>query len=257
MQKQKSLKRNIMLAACCLCLAGLAGCGNAGNKTSDSGSNEFSYWCGLDANAASTMTSFDEMEIYKEAEKKTGVKIKFIHPAAGQEAEQFNLKIASDSLDDIMEYSWGNYAGGPQQAISDGLILPLNDYLDRGKAPNLKKLIDENPEIAKQMKTDSGEFYAFPAIGLDTVSVTTGYMFRGDWLDELGLKVPETISEWETVLTQFKEKKNAVSPFTGTTANIIASDSFCGAFGCGSGFYLDNGKVKYGPLCGAILECLV
>ena len=42
--------------------------------------------------------------------------------------------------------------------------------------------------------------------------VVQGGIIRKDWLDELGLAVPETLDEWHTVLTAFKEKKGAEAP---------------------------------------------
>ena len=39
-------------------------------------------------------------------------------------------------------------------------------------------------------------------------------MIRKDWLDDLGLEVPETIDEWYTALKAFKEEKGATAPLT-------------------------------------------
>ena len=48
----------------------------------------------------------------------------------------------------------------------------------------------------------------------------SGPILRKDWLDELGLEVPETIDEWENVLAQFKEKKGATAPLTILSSNF-------------------------------------
>ena len=60
----------------------------------------------------------------------TGVDITFLHPPTGGENEQFNLLVADGDLPDVMEYHWQNYPGGPEKAISDGVIVSLNDIID-------------------------------------------------------------------------------------------------------------------------------
>ena len=45
-------------------------------------------------------------------------------------------------------------------------------------------------------------------------SVQSGPIIRADWLEELGLEVPQTIDDWTNVLTAFKEQKGAQAPLT-------------------------------------------
>lgn len=109
------------------------------------------------------------------------------------------------------------YPGGPEKAITDKVILPLNDLIDKS-APNLKKLLQQDKELDKMIKTDNGTYYAFPMIRPDNGLVFRGPMIRKDWLDELNLQVPTTIDEWYTVLKAFKEKKGQQRRFQLSTA---------------------------------------
>lgn len=204
------------------------------------------YWTGLNAGAARSLKQYGESLFYQELEKRTNVNVKFDHPAVGSEAEQFNLLIASGKLPDVIEYNFTTYPGGPEKAISDKVIIPLNDVIEQ-HAPNLKAYLDANPEMKKEISTDNGTIYSFPALGAGNSNVSSGLVLRKDWLDELGLQIPETIEEWTNVLTQFKEKKGAKTPLTMTLAEF-KSERFNGAFGIGVGFYLDGGQVKYGPV---------
>ena len=123
------------------------------------------------------------------------------------------------------------YPGGAAKAIEDGVIIETTDYLDK-YAPNLKSYLENHPNIDKIVKTDVGQYYSFPAIqGDDFLLTYTGLILRKDWLDELGLDVPETIDEWETVLTAFKEKKGAAAPITYEDSLFKNSSSFLGAYG--------------------------
>lgn len=214
--------------------------GNATKQTS------FSYWSKLDRNASAVVTQLGEVEFYKALEKKTGIKINFTHPPVGSEGEQFNLLIASRDLPDMVEYGWIEYPGGPEKAIKDKVIIKLNDLIDQ-HAPNIKKYLDENPDIAKQVKTDSGVLYVVPSIGIGKVNTFSGPLVRKDWLDDLGLQAPETIEEWTTMLRAFKEKKGATAPFT-MLLNVKEYDIISGAFGVNRDFFLEDGKVKYGPM---------
>ena len=54
--------------------------------------------------------------------------------------------VADGNLPDIIEYGWVGYPGGPEKAISDGVIIALNDVIDQ-YCPNLKKYLSENPDI--------------------------------------------------------------------------------------------------------------
>jgi putative aldouronate transport system substrate-binding protein len=207
-------------------------------------------WEQMNTNLTTFVSNLAESPFGKQLEKETGVKVKYSHPADGQSKEQFNLLIASNNLTDVIEYDWNNsYPGGPEKAIADKVILPLNDLIDK-HAPNLKKVLQQDKELDKMLKTDSGKYYVFPMIRPDNGLVFRGPMIRKDWLDELQLPVPTTIDEWYTVLKAFKEKKNASAPFTAQYSNELnIQDAFIGAFRTANRYYIDDqGKVKYGPV---------
>jgi len=209
----------------------------------------FSYWAPLNGNAITFATNLADTPIGKAIAAATGVKVKYIHPTEGQEKEQFNLLIASGELPDALEYNWTIYPGGPEKAIADDVIIPLNDLIDQ-YAPNLKRLLESDPELDKMVKTDSGQYYNFPMVRNTEGVVFRGPMLRKDWLDELGLAVPETVDDWHTVLTAFKEKKGATAPLTVQyTEKMDLQDAFYGAYHTAHDFYIDDeGKVRFGPL---------
>jgi putative aldouronate transport system substrate-binding protein len=209
----------------------------------------FSYWGAINGNLVTFTTNLAEAPIGKAIAEATGVKVEYIHPSEGQELEQFNLLIASTELPDAMEYTWTSYPGGPEKAIADGVIVPLNDLIDK-HAPNLKKILEADPELDKMVKTDSGQYYAFPMLRNTEGVVFRGPILRKDWLDELGLAVPVTIDDWHAMLTAFKEKKGAAAPLSAQYANKMnLQDAFYGAYRTSQDFYIDDeGKVRYGPL---------
>ncbi len=203
---------------------------------------ELTYWVTLNTNVATSSKDFGNTVFSEELTKRTGIKVKYIHPAMGQEAESFSLMIASNELPDIIEYNWGKALGGPSASINDGIILPLNDLM-KDYAPNLTAYLKENPDVDRMIKTDEGHYYVFPFLRSDPyLSIPSGPILRRDWLEELGLELPETVADWENILIAFRDKKGAAAPFTSTGARYILY-----MVGCTNDFYIDNGKVKFGP----------
>ncbi len=212
-------------------------------------------WAGLSDRAAASIKNYGEMLAFQELQKRTGVTINFIHPAVGQEKEQFSLLLASGDLPDIIHYNWGSrYPGGPQKAIDDGAILKLNDLIEKN-SPNFSAIMAENVDVAKNAVTDDGTLYMYPLLRIDAGSrVSGGLQIRKDWLDKVNLPIPTTIDEWYTVLTAFKNTdlngngKADEIPFISTPiANINGLQRLIGSWGIGYTFYNDNGTVKYGP----------
>lgn len=210
------------------------------------------YWAELNGNAGNIKPTFQDVPFFQEWQRRTGVKLDFIQPPANQAKEAINVLLASGELPDMLEYEWASFPGGPEKAISDGYILRLNDAIEK-YAPNLRRYLSQHPEIDKQVKTDNGSYYVFPFIqGDDPLLTYQGPIIRQDWLDELNLPVPVTIDDWHTVLKAFKEKKGVAAPLTflGVPSPLfgIESGAFIGAYGIKKGFYLDQGKVQYGPV---------
>lgn len=270
---KKRFKRiSALLLATAMIVSCLAGCGSkeeakteapaeSSQASEEVAAEEFSYpadtdvtltyWMELNANVAANYNNMADTTFGKNLMEQTGINVEFQHPAVGQVAEQFNLLLSDKVLPDIIEYSWLGYSGGPEKAIKDGVIIPLNDVIDQ-YCPNLKAYLEANPEIDKMVKTDDGTYYCFPFIrGGDLLLTSTGLVVRQDWLDELGLEVPTTIDEWETALTAFKDEKGAAAPFTYqySSGGLTNNNPFAYAFGVTRNFYLDdNGEIVFGAV---------
>ncbi|NOU66160.1 extracellular solute-binding protein [Paenibacillus sp. LMG 31461] len=238
----------------------------SGNKQSATGGSksdvgypaQMSYWAPLDGNVAATLKNYNDIGMYKKLQELTGTKVEFKHPSADstQALEQFNLMLASKNLPDVIEYTWTEVSGGPENAVQTGTILKLNDLIDK-YAPNFKKYLQEHPDIAKMIKTDTGSIYSFPFIRGDSkLMVFYGPIFRKDWLDKVHMDAPTTIDEWEKVLMAFRDQdpngngqKDEI-PFLLKYNEVrdVTRNSLIGAWGIGAQFYQVDGKVKYGEI---------
>lgn len=261
--KMKNFKKALLLLLA-LCLM-LSGCGekkeeaNAGSTDIDLSSYPIetdvtlTYFRAMPSNAATLVDNYGETNYAKEFEKRTGVKIEYMHPGAGAIKEALNLMVASDELPDIVEYAWiSDYVGGPSKAINDEVIVSLNDYKEY--APAFFFRLAENKEYDKAAKTDNGDYYGFPMIQESLkLAVTNGPVVRGDWLEELGLDAPKTLEDWEEMLTAFKEKKNAKAPFS---FNYGVPNAFFALLNCSRDAYIKDGKVVYGAVQEEFKEAL-
>ena len=74
-----------------------------------------------------------------------------------------------------------------------------------------------------------------------------GISVRKDFLDKVGMDIPTTYDEWETVLTAFKDKLGIEAPLF-TSKYGIDNGEFMAGYGVAPYFYQVDGTVKYGPL---------
>lgn len=260
---KKICKKGLTLAlTAALAVTTFAGCGKQQNtadknqdlskypvKTKDS----LTYWVALNGNVTATAQTLNDTKFAKEMEKETGIKVKYIHPAIGNEDESFNILIASDSLPDIVEHNWYKYPGGYSMAFADDLVVDLTPYLDTYLSDYDKAMKKDiySPMIRGAMITDDGKFFGVqPLTDKGDVNIKSVYgpMFRQDWLDELGLELPQTIDEWTEALRAFKEKKGAVKPLTFIYEYIGFYAILAGSFGVKQEFYPVDGRIVYGPM---------
>lgn len=170
---------------------------------------------------------------------------------------QYLAMMASGNYPDIIQWQHNNdYTGGVSQMYKDGIIIELNDVIDK-YMPNYKKLLEENPQVAKTLMDDEGRYLYFTVINplnsdLEKVAVCWwGLEMRQDWLDNVGMEAPATIDEWYEVLTAFKNGdpngngEQDEIPFDAGSAGL---NLFMPAFGFQNGVYVDpeTGKVAYG-----------
>ncbi len=197
------------------------------------------------SNSLQVVSNYSEMGCYEELEKKTGVKIVFEHPVAGQETEQFNIMLASGEYPDLIFDMESKYSGGLAKACQDGIIYKLNDMIDK-YAPNITQLFEEYPQLRMEASDDQKSIYAMPMVRGGNITRTyRGPIIRQDYLDKFGLQRPETIEDWHTVLTAFKNG-GIEYPFTATSA-FFKTETFVGAYGLNHSYILKDGQVKWSP----------
>lgn len=148
--------------------------------------------------------NFKELEFFQTLEKETNVIIDWNMSTTDGWSEKKSLLFAGNELPDAF---YGQNILTDTDIIkygSQGILIPLNDLIDQ-YAPNLKKVLDDNPEYRKQITAPDGNIYALPAINELNPTTYDKLFINKTWLDQLGLEVPTTTAEFEAVLQAFKD----------------------------------------------------
>lgn len=199
------------------------------------------------------IVTYNDIEAVQAWEEKSNVHIEWQIPPSGQEQETFNLMITSGEYPDMIWDIGQRYVGGLDKAIADGVIIPLNKYMDN-YLKDYNALISANDTVYKDCKTDEGNFAAVYFINTPDQGPWLGMAMRKDWLDELGLEVPVTYDDWHDVLKAFKDQKGAdaalwINANAGDPFSIFSAGYGVGVIGSsGAGFVNVDGKVEFSPI---------
>ncbi|WP_106769751.1 extracellular solute-binding protein [Paenibacillus faecalis] len=200
------------------------------------------------------VADWNKMPALQEMEKLTGIKMEYqLVPIDSFETKK-NLVFASGDVPDVF------YAADlrPAEQVtygSQGVLIPLEKYIDEGYAPNIKKVFDENPDVRKSFTTPDGHIYALPFIDNGAVWYRSPMWYNGKFLEALGVtELPKTTEELYTLLKRFKEEdpngngKQDEIPLTSVQLDDLRM-YFFGFWGMYSEqIYSDkDGKVHYAP----------
>ncbi|MDO5518193.1 MAG: extracellular solute-binding protein, partial [Clostridium sp.] len=253
---------SVIVASIAMTSLVLTGCGSSDASTASASENKqvdaegnqkdvitiWSYWTNGDL-----YKDQGDWEYWKAIEEACNVDLEFVDSSGGKDA--LSLLAGTDDLPDIIiDYDF-TFPGGVQKMLLDGSIISLNDLMDNGHLPNFKAYLDSDAEVNRLCTNNEGLYAWTPMIRKpDSPLVFNGNMIRQDWLDELGLKMPETIQEMEDVLVAFKDKKgcNAALSFIYGNYSLMVN-----SFGIREGMYVDgDNKVHFGAIEDEYLDFL-
>lgn len=197
--------------------------------------------------------------IFQRWEEATGIHIDWITIPSDIFAEKRNLAFTSGELPDaIFNAGLGEY--DLQKLGADGLIIPLNDIIEK-YMPNFKKVLEERPIYEAMITAPDGNIYALPWIeelgwGKENIhSVNNIPYINVEWLQKLGLKMPETTDDLKNVLKAFKQHdpagggKTIPMSFINSIGGNEDLGFLFGSFGLGINWDLtlvsDDGKVIF------------
>lgn len=210
-------------------------------------------------------TPWKKRKFFEIMKKKTNIQFKFETPPLQDFKKKKNLFFGSGNYPDVL---YGANISNQEQVkygSKEGILIPL-DGLIKKYAPHIEKMLQEHPNVKKDITAPDGHIYALPYVSLDSNRWARGELYyNGQWLKNLGVtKLPRTTGQLFHLLMRFKNddpNKNGKKDEIPITAAAVSSSVspmadlrnwFLGAFGemdyAYGGIELKNGKVKYSPI---------
>lgn len=187
------------------------------------------------------------LPVWQKAAELTNVTLETTAPTtATNSLEVYNLMIASGEIADIVGYP--NFVRFTEDAM-DGAFLPLNDLIDE-QAPHFKKVLEENPDVKAYITAPDGNIYAIPYFYDLNAPEGWGWFIRTDWLDTLGLDIPNNVYEYYRALKAFREQdpngngEKDEAPYFSRGRSPFALLILWNAH---NDFFVKNGVVGFGP----------
>lgn len=149
-----------------------------------------------------------------------------------------NLMLASGDYPDLILTDWPTVFSKSdvmQYGVKEGVLLPITDYIDK-YGNNMKRIFDENPHYKESCIAPDGEIYGFARFSeCYHCSAYPKIYLRQDWMDALGLDMPENTEELREVLRAFVNddpngngKKDEIGMLGATTWNTMVEYALMG-----------------------------
>lgn len=193
-----------------------------------------------------------QMPIIQVFEEVSGYSPEYIEVSPAAAAEQLQLTWLSEDLPDVLIMGYAMTDAEVTRAATEGQIIDLAPYMTEEIMPNFCKAMQDFEWEA--ISDSEGHIYYFPW----TINnrLQSGFCINVEWLDKLGLEMPETPDELMEVWRAFKEKDpngNGLADEIPFGSELIFDnametlDPVFGMFGTVGGWQVDeNGKVFFG-----------
>ena len=214
----------------------------------------------MTSRSSATAEDWDKVASMKKMEELSNIHVDWGLVPSEQASEKRNLALASGDYPEVLHRT-GISAIDLAKYGEAGTLLPFNELIEQ-YMPNLKKLLDDNPDIRKGITFPDGNIYSAPLLydpDFASLLMSQKLWVRKDWLDMFGMRPPSTLEEFEAYLDEVKGRnpapKGTVVPFTddGDKGDQVFA-SMMGPFGLsnhgrGAGnFDLgEDGAVRYWP----------
>ena len=149
---------------------------------------------------------WSELEIFKRLTEITNINFEFEVSEAGTWTEQKNIALVGGEYGDIILRDDANAITDEETYGPQGVFIDLTNLIDQ-YAPNIKAMMDANPDVKAAMTSMDGKIYGLPYVfHTATVQGHTAF-FSEEWMKNVGVdKVPETTDELYDMLVAFKEQ---------------------------------------------------
>jgi putative aldouronate transport system substrate-binding protein len=174
-----------------------------------------------------------------------------------QRDDSLPVRIAAGEIPDVFQL-YGGEGSTFLKYVQDGVLAPLPWETVQQYAPNVYKLYRDNLGETMNWTVVNGVNYGLVSADGETGSTRKLIVYRGDWIEKVGGKVPDTLAEFEDLMYKFARNDpdgNGRNDTYGISASMM--DAVYGAYG-----YLPNcwtekdGNLVYGGIQPEMKEAL-
>ena len=150
-------------------------------------------------------TPMDDIYMTEYIEKTFNVDLVWTEYAEDAWETQISLMLTTNDLPDLIVGA-NMDKGDVNKYGADGYFLNMMDYIDY--MPNLKALVDEYPNFANYSMDSTGAIYGLARLFPSRIGLATGMgtFINKQWLENVGMEMPQTTEELYQVLKAFKEQ---------------------------------------------------
>lgn len=178
------------------------------------------------------MEDLNENATIQKIEELTNIHFDYTNTPNDAAETNFQLMIVGGDYTDIIESGDIRYADGADAAVEADVFLDLTDLL-KEYAPNYLAVVDHYG-LQRDCTTDEGKYVAIYGLYDDYSPQTYGPFIRSDYLEQVGMDIPETYDDYEAVLTAFKNELGLSEPLSLGGAGVPNGNYLVAGFGiCG------------------------
>jgi putative aldouronate transport system substrate-binding protein len=216
-----------------------------------------SMWVSFSDNMSTFMPNqYNDNLAVQKAEEMTGVHVDFSCISTTANTEQFNLRVASGDLPNVITNVSQLWSSSYDSAIEDEVFIDLTEMVEN-YMPAYKECYDQlDDDTKRQLHTDSGYFPRLISINNYPDGATEGAFIRTDYLEKVGLDIPTTYEELDEVLHAFQSELGLTEALMMPAGIVHTSNALCSGYGVFGGFstspmvtepyYVVDGQVKFG-----------
>lgn len=162
--------------------------------------------------------------------------------------ENVNLLCAAGDLPDVVVNIGNAYNGGLAAAIRDEQIIDIAPMIEE-YAPHYYHYLTADDYTLKSTLTDDGQMGAMYPLTKEPDPLTDGLWIRQDWLDELGMEIPNDPASLKKTLEAFADTYDATTGFfqmirVGDSTIGPAAEGIWNAYGPVNYFLDDKGEIQ-------------
>lgn len=212
---KRNLKKLIALGLTAAVVLSTAACGgkeSGGSAQADTSQTNFKIFAGISPLSPDN----SEKPLVKQMNEAVGVEIEWNCVSGDTLTEKKNLLLnaGNDLTDALMSANLSDselitYGG-------NGMLIPLESYINEETMPNLMKIVEKRPELLAVCTMPDGHIYGLPTIsemGFEHTDGETYYIgaipqftaINTDWLEAVDMEMPTTVEELHDVLKAFKD----------------------------------------------------